>query len=191
MYIALYLELLIKLTPAMKKLLLLFIFSFYSSFILGQSFTQPTQYNQVCDDNSDGFASFYLGEIGYEIVSNLNPDDYVITHYETMTDAQLGTNTPLSSPYFNINPFSQTLYARIVTLATNEVQVYPYQITVNTPPVAPNQVVTVCASDFQCWNIAVVNPAPNETVAYFTSQADAMAGTNAIANPTCFAGLQA
>jgi len=175
----------------MKKLLLLFIFSFYSSFILGQSFTQPTQYNQVCDDNSDGFASFYLGEIGYEIVSNLNPDDYVITHYETMTDAQLGTNTTLSSPYFNINPFSQTLYARIVTVATNEVQIYPYQITVNMPPVAPNQVVTVCASDFQCWNIAAVNPAPNETVAYFTTQADAMAGTNAIANPTCFAGLQA
>ena len=127
----------------MKKLLLLFILFFSTSILMAQTFTQPTQYNTVCDDNNDGFASFYLGEITYEILGNLNASDYTITHHSSVTDAQTGAN-PLPSQYYNISAWSQTIYVRIVTVATSAVQYFTYDLHVNPIPTANPYTMTVC-----------------------------------------------
>ena len=104
----------------MKKLLLLFTLLCSTTFVFSQGLNQPTQFNTVCDDNADGFAQFYLGEISYEILSGLNYADYTVTHHETLSDATVGVNT-VSDPYFNITPFQQTMFARVVNNITNEV----------------------------------------------------------------------
>ncbi len=166
----------------MKKVLL-FICCIYSSIIFAQTFNQPSQFNWVCDDNNDGFAAFYLDEISYEILGNLNSNDYVITHHETLTEAQTGAN-PLSSPYFNIT-LNQTLYARVVTVSSNAVQVITYQLNVLWAPPVPDQVVTNCSNNFQCWNLIVDAP-PGAFNTYFETMADAQANMNQIADPSCY-----
>ena len=60
----------------MKKQLLTFILFFASSLLVAQSFNQPNIYNNVCDDNNDGIAAFWLGEISFEILGDLNTLDY-------------------------------------------------------------------------------------------------------------------
>ena len=114
----------------MKNLLLTITLFFSTSILIAQNFNQPSQYNNVCDDNNDGFAFFYLDEVSFEILANLNSQSYVITHHETQTEAQTGTNA-LPSPYFNINPSTQTIFARIVTVASGQVTIMPYNLNVN------------------------------------------------------------
>ena len=123
----------------MKKLLLILALFFSTSILLAQNFNQPSQFNNVCDDNNDGFASFYLEEISFEILANVNPQSYVVTHHETQTDAQNGANA-LTSPYFNINLTTQTIFARILTVASGQVTIMPYNLNVNPIPPSPTTV---------------------------------------------------
>ncbi|NNT70732.1 T9SS type A sorting domain-containing protein [Flavobacterium sp. IMCC34852] len=177
----------------MKKLLLVLILFFSTSILVAQNFNQPSQFNNVCDDDNDGIAAFWLGEISFEILGNLNAQDYVITHHETQTDAATGANA-LSSPYLNINPFNQTIFVRIVTVATNEVTILTYNLTVNPTPEAPTVTVTNCASlitSFPCWDLTTVVPQilngnPSLLVSFFMTQFDAQANINQIANPNCY-----
>jgi uncharacterized repeat protein (TIGR01451 family) len=177
----------------MKKLLLTFILIFSTTILVAQNFNQPSQFNNVCDDNNDGVAVFWLGEITFEILGNLNPQDYVITHHETQSDASIGANA-LSSPYANINPFTQVIFVRIVTLATNQVTILTYNLNVNPTPDAPTTSVVNCASlvtSFPCWDLTTVIPQilngdPSLSVSFFTSQFDAQANVNQITNPSCY-----
>lgn len=128
----------------MKKLLLLLLLFFSTCVVTAQTFNQPQQFNNVCDDNNDGYAAFYLGEISFEILAATNnPENYTVTHHDTMTDAQAGTN-PLPSTYFNIYPYSQYVYARIVTNATGEFQVLIYELHANPAPIINTQNFTAC-----------------------------------------------
>ena len=160
----------------MKKQLLSFILFFASSLLVAQSFNQPSIYNNVCDDNNDGIAAFWLGEISFEILGNLNTQDYSISHHETQFDAATGTNA-LSSPYTNILPYQQTLFARIVTNATGDVSIIGYPLNVNPAPSNPTVSITNCANtttSFPCWDLTSVEAqiaqgAPASTVTFFTS----------------------
>ncbi|WP_264520328.1 T9SS type A sorting domain-containing protein [Flavobacterium sp. N1994] len=174
----------------MKKLLLLLTLFFSTSLLIAQNFNQPSQFNTVCDDNNDGFASFYLDEISFEILGNLNSQDYVITHHETQTEAQTGIN-PLSSTYFNIVPLSQTLYARIVTVTSGQVTILPYSLNVNPLPNAPTQTISLCSNTFQCWDLTSVESAIAQgtvgfTISFYQTEANAQTGSAAIASPSCY-----
>ena len=160
---------------------------------MAQSFNQPSIYNNVCDDNNDGIAAFWLDEISFEIVENLNDQDYVISHHETQFDAATGTNA-LSSPYTNILPYQQTLFARIVTNATGDVSIIGYPLNVNPAPSNPSVSITNCANtttSFPCWDLTSVQAqiaqgATASIVTFFTSQADAFSNVAQIANPSCY-----
>jgi hypothetical protein len=77
----------------------------------GWRFSRPNYYSSysfvVCDDNSDGFASFNLNVAANDLSPN-NPS--AIEFYETFLDATIESN-PLPSTYFNTNAFTQTIYA--------------------------------------------------------------------------------
>ncbi len=173
----------------MKKQLLLLILLFTSTFIFSQSLNQPFQFNNVCDDNNDGFASFMMIEIGLEILAN--NQNLVVTHHLNQSDAASGTN-PLPANYTNVsNP--QLIFARIVNTVTGQVQITTYNLKVNPTPLAPAQTLTVCANNgaTNCWDLTQVVPSilngnPNLNVNFFQTQADAASHTNAIANPSCF-----
>jgi uncharacterized repeat protein (TIGR01451 family) len=176
----------------MKKLLLTFALFFSTSILLAQNFNQPSEFNNVCDDNNDGIASFWLGEITYEILGNLNPQDYAISHHETQADAAIGVN-PMPSPYMNINPTPQEMFARIVNVLTNEVTILTYNLNVNLAPPALTYTVTNCANGTGgCWDLTSVEPMITQgltgmEVHYYRHQFEAQANFNEILAPACYA----
>lgn len=180
----------------MKKLLLSITLLFSTFVVFAQGLSQPTTFNNVCDDNGDGLSSFFLGEISYEILQGLNAANYTVTHHETLTDATLGVNS-LSSPYFNFNPFQQTIYARVVNNLTSEVQIVSYQLNVNLPPTVSNQVLTNCysvATSFPCWNLESLIPniqsgIATNNVTFYQTISDAITGANAMNNTVCYQSL--
>lgn len=123
----------------MKKTLLLFFLSIFTG-IYAQGPFQPTQFNTVCDDNNDGFALFFMQEITSEIIGNST--FYSVTHHLSQAEATNGTNA-IVGDYTNVsNP--QTIFARVITLPTGQVQIIPYNLTVNPTPVATPQTITSC-----------------------------------------------
>lgn len=180
----------------MKKLVLSITLLLSTFIVVAQGLNQPTTFNNVCDDNGDGFSSFYLGEISFEILQGLNSNNYTVSHHETLTDATVGVNA-LSSPYFNFNPFQQTIHARVVNNATSEFQIVSYQLNVNLPPVVSNQVLTNCYSvttSFPCWNLeslipAIQNGNSANNVTFYQTISDAITGANAMNNTVCYQSL--
>lgn len=167
----------------MKKILLLALLFFSITTVSAQFIGQPSQTNTVCDDNNDGIAVFSLTNITIEILGNLNPSDYTITHHIGQSDAQLGTN-PLSSTYTNATPNVQTVFARIVTNSSGQVQILPYVLRVNPLPDTSTYTIVICPN--QCNNIDIVQHSTSQSVTYFTVQSDAQNNTNPIQDPTCF-----
>ena len=70
---------------------------------------------EVCDDDNNGFAVFDLNSKDAEIINGQT--DVEITYHETLADAQNGIpGTEIPSPYFNIVPFNQVVFARVANL---------------------------------------------------------------------------
>ncbi|MCX6172436.1 MAG: T9SS type A sorting domain-containing protein [Flavobacterium sp.] len=177
----------------MKKSLLILTLFFSTSILWAQNFNLPSQFNNVCDDNNGGYASFYLEGISYEILGNLNLQDYVITYHETQTQAEIGVN-PMSSSYINITPTLQTVFARIVTVATQKFTILQVNLNVNPTPNVPTQSISVCSNTFQCWDLTSVENSINQVntgvqITFYQTEANAQVGINAIANPSCYVSV--
>ncbi|MDY2586226.1 choice-of-anchor L domain-containing protein, partial [Winogradskyella aquimaris] len=68
---------------------------------------------QVCDgDIVDGIGTFTLTDRDAEIIGTNDPNDVSVTYHLTQVDAENNTS-PLASPYNNITPNNQTIYARL------------------------------------------------------------------------------
>ena len=70
-----------------------------------------------CDENNDGFGEFLLTDADEDVVNGNPSGNLVVSYHRTLADAQNGVN-PLLSPYTNVDPFMQTVYVRLVDLAT-------------------------------------------------------------------------
>ena len=168
-----------------KLLLLLFLFAF--TLIFAQGPFQPTQFNSVCDDNNDGFALFFMQEITAEIAGNTN--SFSVTHHLTQADATNGTNA-IVGDYTNVsNP--QTIFARVTTLPTGQVQIIPYNLTVNPTPIASPQTLVGCEinasgnSGYDVFDLSVVqsmfsNGQTNLNVTIYETIQDADFQSNAL-----------
>lgn len=173
----------------MKKTVLLLFLLFFNG-IFAQSI-EPTQTNQKCDNNNDGFEFFNLNDITSEILSTQNAADFVVTHHETYSDALSGVN-PMTSPYNNINPFTQTVYARVMNTVVSGVQIISYNLVVNPTPIAPVVTLTNCAdANNPCWDLDSIMPQILQgqsglAIAFYTSQNEAYMGVNAITNTSCY-----
>lgn len=165
------------------------------------SVTVPPYIN--CDSNN-GFSVFDL-TINNSIILAGQPastSNYFITYHETLINANNGTNPLVPENYYNIIPYNQTIYYRVVDPVTGEFAVGSIQLIVNDAPVAVvlNPIV-VCDQDSNPQNggttidltvqtpyiIGSLNPA-NYTVTYYTSNADAIAGINPIVNANNYQG---
>lgn len=169
----------------MKRKLLTVLFLF-SVLIAVAQFNQPVQFNYACDDNGDGFASFYMQEISFEIIGNTQ--GVTVSHHLTQSDAANGVNA-LPVVFTNTtNP--QLIFARIFNNSTSEVTIITYNLNVVSPPVAPTQTLTACSNNFQCWDLTTVVPGisngGNTVVQFYQSQSEAMAMVNPIWNPNCY-----
>ncbi len=148
---------------------------------------QPTPLD-VCDDNNDGFSVFDLTVKTPEILGSLNPNDYIVTFHETLTDAQNGTSQ-IAEPmtYFNlVNP--QTLYVRATeVLNTLNYGVAELTIRVLPGPTVPElPALSLCDDDndgSQEFDLSFITEivllsSPDYTVTFHESEADAVSDQN-------------
>ena len=80
--------------------------------LFSESYAYTTDDIITCDDSSnDGIENFDLSIQNENILGGQNPNEYLVTYYETLQDAQSGNNA-LSTNYTNTsNP--QQIYARV------------------------------------------------------------------------------
>lgn len=199
------------------KLLLCFLMIFFLKSYSNNAFTKVALFSNeapvvapvapslpdlaVCDDTNDGFSVFDLNfQTPLILVAQLgSSSDYSISFFETVTDATIG-GSPISSPYQNINPGSQTIYYRVTEISTSEYAVGSFLIIINPSPVIDNLPnISLCDSDSNPYNgttsinLNVQTPlvlaqqtlsASSYSVTYYTSQANATAGVAPISDTT-------
>ncbi|MAO07249.1 MAG: hypothetical protein CL596_00895, partial [Alteromonas sp.] len=158
----------------------------------------------ACDDDNDGFYDMFdLASKDAEI-ANGEPD-VTVAYYETALGAQAGDPADaLASPYANIVPFQQTVYARVTRDTPPGVNpchsVVPLQLVVELLPLPPGEGfgdLSACDDDYDGTAIFDLTlndgpaigdnqPAADFSVSYHTSLADAEVPQNAIDPATAF-----
>jgi len=155
----------------------------------------------ICDGNQDGFSSFDLNTLTSDILQGAN---YTITYHETFTNAQLGSNS-LVSPYDNLNPFIQFIYASALDNVNGCRSVIPIELNVEPKPKMPTNIppIVQCDEDnnsqdlTMLFDLTQITPiilavqdmaASNYTVTYYISEADAIAGLAPIIQSTAYTG---
>jgi uncharacterized repeat protein (TIGR01451 family) len=171
----------------MKKLVLFLVLLFTSSILFSQTLNQPNQFNNVCDDNNDGYALFYMQEIAFEIVGN--NQNLVVSHHLTQADAANNVN-PLPFNYVNQVTGQQLVFARVVNTVTNQVQIMPYTLHVNPIPNVMPYTISVCDDNNDGYTTIDLNPTipffstePGIIVSFHETLTDAYLGSNPLSSP--------
>ncbi len=153
----------------------------------------------VCDTNADGFAQFDLTTKDAEILGTQDPANFTLTYHVTQADADSGNNPIINvGSYTNLsNP--QTIYVRLVSNGNGCVTTGSFIIRVELPPTAvqptplelcddlgesPGDEIT--EFDLTVKDNEITGGNPSWAVSYYETQADAQAGTNAIADPMAY-----
>ena len=150
---------------------------------------------QYCDPNNDGFGVFDLSSTINEIAGGILPPGVSVTFHETPDDAFIGANA-LTSPYANINPWSQIIYVRAFYTLTGCDNYVQLKLSVNpTPEATTPQPYELCDNDqssigFENFDLTSripeilgsINSTLN-TVTFYTTLADAQNETGAINAP--------
>lgn len=162
---------------------------------------QPIDPYKACDDNTDGIAAFDLSnpQLTAEILgTSQSPADFTVSYYLTAAGADPQTNTgelPLPSSYANVTAGSQNIFIRILNNATGcanatgALELVVEQYATATGP----QVFSDCDTyndpgdgvyqiDLTQFAPAILNGQSPAVflVSYYTSQANAIAGINAL-----------
>jgi gliding motility-associated-like protein len=155
---------------------------------------------RACDDNTDGIAVFDLtnAQLAIAILGATQlPADYTISYYLTAAGANPLTNTgetPLPNNYTNVTPNAQTIYIRVKNNTTGCVNTGALPLAVEPYATATGpQTFNQCDSyadpydgveliDLITYAPAILNGQDPTIflVSYYTSFADAQAGTNAL-----------
>lgn len=93
---------------------------------------------EVCDTNTDGFASFDLNSMQTQIFSNL-PSNFTVAFYDSTT-----ATTPLPATYTNTTASQQIIYLRITNIQNCYGNI-PITLKVNTfPQTFTNEAIGIC-----------------------------------------------
>jgi hypothetical protein len=154
---------------------------------------------EVCDDDGDGFAAFNLTDKDSEIAGG--DPDVVISYYETLVDAEIGV-LPVPSPYVNIVPFNQTLYARVESGISGCYAIVPLELVVlDGCPIIDTDPVDLFINEGDNDGSAIFDLTVNESqmlgsqdplvylFSYHETQEDSMDGVNAFVNPTAYQNI--
>jgi gliding motility-associated-like protein len=153
----------------------------------------------TCDDASaDGVEDFNLESQTAAVLGAQNPDDFSVTYYASLADAQQGINA-LASPYLNTsNP--QTIYVRVEdvdAVGSNSgcFATTSFDLVISGPtPTATSADMETCDDNsrdgFESFmltdndvNILDGQDATQYIVSYYATEADANAGTGALTSP--------
>jgi len=143
----------------------------------------------VCDTDNDGFAIFDLETLIPELQGSNG--DLQVTFHGTQSDAENGV-LPLASPYSNDDPYNDSVWARIESIATGTFEVEEVLLEVRDSPIAiqPQEPLVQCddtlADGFTVFDLTVIEPEvlgaldPMEySIYYYELESDAIAAGNA------------
>lgn len=178
-----------------------FQFSFSKSVVVADPVAPSVQPLVYCDSNNDGFGEFDLSSATSFILAaqSGNASDYLVTYHETSNDSTIGAN-PVSSPYFNITPWSQVIYYRITNINTNAYATGQVALVDNPTPEATTPTdYSLCdlnGSGTEVFDLTTkiaeilgsLNPATN-TVTFHTSLADAQTQVSIIIQLNAYMGV--
>jgi len=158
----------------------------------------------ICDTDDNGFAEFDFDTvITPQVYGTQAPADFILTYHTSQADADTG-NAPIvnTANYTNTTTPQQTIYIRLESVANGCVTTGSFIIEVALPPVLNptyDNTLSQCddldadyhenndgftAFDLTVEDSEIVNGNPSWIVEYYTTLADAQAGTNMIPDPT-------
>lgn len=122
-----------------------FITSSFNVIVLPNPITYTPIDLELCDDDDDEIAEFNLALNNSIILGNQNPDNFSVSYFETLENAESYEN-PLSESYMAFN--EQTIYARVDNNASGCYSLTQFQTIVHPLPVLdiPDQL-TLCLND--------------------------------------------
>lgn len=179
----------------MMKRLFLFLTTFVLTFFSHAQFINQPSDIEVCDDDTDGFAIFNLTSVEAEVLDNQDPTAFAITYHEILSDANGGINS-IPNPLSHVNVANpQTMYIRVLEVATGNYETTSFDLIVNPLPVAINPTpLVVCDTDND--GIAefdlstkideISNGQPEVEVTFYETLLDAEMGNNAIVSSSYF-----
>lgn len=148
---------------------------------------------EVCDENNNGFSSNFDLNSRIDEITFANPD-LEVTFHLTENDAITDIN-PVESPYSNVNPYQQTLYARILKtdngcFETNSLDLIVYNVPLleDVPPLVKCDTFEVGINFFDLTEIedSLFVPGQDTTgfeISYHISESAANSNINAIDFP--------
>jgi len=149
----------------------------------------------VCDAfPNDEFASFDLTDRDVQIIDG-QPDTFV-TYYLTAPDADTATN-PLGIPYTNVDPVTQTVFARLEGIPVGCYDVVPLVLQVDAAPAITDPIPDyfICDNDqnnneifdLTFWgNTEILNGLTNVDLFYYNNEPDAIADSSPILVPDAY-----
>ena len=164
----------------------------FNIFVLNSPIVVSPTPLEICDDDADGFAPFNLHDKDNEI-SGGDPD-MQLTYHLTQIDAEIGVN-PLSSPFVNNVPFSQTVYVRAENMVSGCTSFTTLVLIVQLPPDAESilDLVAVDADGdgFEFFDLTskipeILNGQTDIDVTFFETLQDAINNVNVIVTPTSY-----
>jgi uncharacterized repeat protein (TIGR01451 family) len=151
---------------------------------------QPANLTQCSDTGS---ACFNLNDNNNPILGTLNPSEYSITYHVSQSDVSSGSNPINTAQPFCTSSSPQLIFARLLNLITNQVQIFVFQLFVQTV----NPETTAIANIAQCddnsdglviFDLSTVQSQINTlgSLSFYSNNQDALTGMNAITNPTAY-----
>ncbi|MBC2845687.1 DUF7619 domain-containing protein [Winogradskyella flava] len=125
-----------------QKLLLFFIGLFITSFNYAQVANQPSDL-ELCDDElNDGIAVFNLAVLDAGILGNQDPSNFILTYYQSQSDAENGVS-PVPLIYTNItNP--QTMFVRLEEAVSGNYDTTSFNLFVKPSPSFSIDDISIC-----------------------------------------------
>ncbi|SDE66042.1 T9SS type A sorting domain-containing protein [Ulvibacter litoralis] len=169
--------------------------NFYLTVTNSPSLVTPTPL-VICDDDNDGFSVFDLTIKDAEILDGAV--GITLGYYETELDALAGMNQ-LASPYANITPYSQIVFARATNDATGCFAIVELELIVlDGCPIITQPPAPIYINDGDANGMAIFDLRTNETMmlgsqdpsvylfSYHITFDDSDSGMNAITNPEAY-----
>ncbi|MEL6811126.1 MAG: choice-of-anchor L domain-containing protein, partial [Bacteroidota bacterium] len=161
----------------------------------------------VCDDDNDGFYSFFDLTVKDAEIAN-GETDVDVLYFENEPLAVIGdAASALPNPYTNIVPFNQTVFARVTRNVIGSLPCFtivPLELVVEELPDEPTadfiNPMELCDDDgdgFVEFNLELNNdpvlgtqePVTDFTISYYESEADANVPQNPIPNPDMYTNI--
>lgn len=166
-----------------------------SPWLSAQVTAYPPSPLTTCDTNNNGFATFDLTVAEAEIIGGQT--EVQLTFYETHVNAEAGIFALSPLNYSNIDPYSQTVYARVESTVTGEYAVTVLELIVLALPVTntPDPIVLIDSDgdglehfDLTIRESEIADISQNIVFYYFEIFSDAEVGdySNSISTPSLY-----